>query len=176
MQHAYINGFFPQADGTIVRVYEETTFGTPEAKLVWEGRPDSNGMVSFAVPRRLSGKQARLTAIGGRSLYVGTTLPVSRLGIFHTVTLQLDRVTNPGLHDLGLPHGWGVESQRTIQGLYRSAKYKNYVLTAVFIVVTVASPFIGLAADGYPGLAAGCGLSIASLLLGNYATGFSRGL
>lgn len=176
MQHAYINGFFPQADGTIVRVYEETTFGTPESKVVWEGRPDSNGMVSFAVPRSLFGKQVRLTAIGGRSLYIGTTLPVSRLGIFHTVTLQLDRVTNPDLHDLGLPHGWIVASQKTIQELYRSVKYKNYVLTAFFVLITAVGPFIGLAIDGFPGLAVGCVLSIVSLLIGNYATGFSRGV
>lgn len=46
----------------------------------------------------------------------------------------------------------------------------------IFAFVTIASPFAGLQIDGMAGLAAGCVLSIASLLLGNYASGFSRGL
>jgi len=75
-----------------------------------------------------------------------------------------------------LPPNWFVTSQNVVTNLYREAKHRNYLLTTLFIFVTVASPFIGLQIDGLPGLAAGCVLSVASLLLGNYASGFSRGL
>jgi hypothetical protein len=176
MPQAYINGFPTEDDGTIVRAHDGATFGTSEAKLLFEGKPGKDGLIRFDLSRSLVGKKLQLTAIGGRSKYIGTTLPISRLGVFHTVFLQVDRALGHTEQDMNLPSNWFVESQKVIAGLYREAKYKNYLLTAFFSVATIASPFIGIYIEGFPGIAAGAFLSIGSLLLGNYASGFSHGL
>lgn len=176
MPHAYINGFPTEDDGTIVRAYDGATFGTSEAKLLWEGKPGKEGLVRFDLGRTLIGKQLQLTAIGGRSKYIGTTLPISRLGVFHTVALQVDRALGYTEQDMNLPPNWFVTSQNVIANLYRAAKHKNYLLTAFFSAATIASPFVGIYIEGFPGIAAGAFLSVGSLLLGNYASGFSRGL
>ena len=176
MPHAYINGFPTVDDGTIVRAYDEATFGTSEAKLLWEGSPDKNGLVHFDLSRTLIGKQLQLTAIGGRSKYIGTKLPIGRLGVFHTVSLQVDRALGHTEQDMNLPANWFVASQNVIANCYREAKHKNYLLTAFFSVATIGSPFIGVYISGFPGVAAGAFLTVGSLVLGNYASGFSRGL
>lgn len=176
MPHAYINGFKPYDDGTIVRVYEDNSVGTGKSVLLWEGKPTTEGMVAFDVRRGLICQTLRLTAAGGESKYLETKLPVSRLGIFHTVQLEHDRTifpNGPGVPALPVSQ---VSAQATIQTLHRNAKYRNYLLTAVFATATVGSVFIGLLIDEIPGLAAGAGLTIASLVLGNYASGFSRGV
>jgi hypothetical protein len=180
LTHAYINGFLTEDDGTNVRAYDPATFGTDKAKskLLWEGKPDKDGMVDFELDRALIGKQLKLTAAGGLSIYIDTTLPITRLGVFHTVFLQIDRVKEGAEHGkhLPLPPNWFVTSQNVVANLYRKAKYQNYLLTVFFIIATIGSPFIGLQIVELAGLAAGCVLSVVSLLLGNYASGFSRGL
>jgi hypothetical protein len=176
MPRAYINGFPTKDDGTIVRAYDAATFGTSEAIILWEGRPGKDGLAHFDLSHALIGKQLQLTAIGGRSKYIGTTLPISRLGVFHTVALQVDRALGHTEQDMNLPSNWFVTSQNVISNLYRDAKHKNYWLTAVFSAATIAGPFIGIYVEGFPGIAAGAFLSVGSLLLGNYASGFSRGL
>ena len=45
MPHAYINGFPAEDDGTIVRAYYGATFGTNDAKLLWEAKPSKEGRV-----------------------------------------------------------------------------------------------------------------------------------
>ena len=176
MPHAYINGFPTEEDGTIVRAYDGATFGTSGAKLLWEGNPGKDGLVHFDLSRTLIGKTLQLTAIGGRSKYIGTILPISRLGVFHTVALQVDRALGHTEQDMNLPSNWFVTSQNVIANLYREAKHKNYLLTAFFSVTTIASPFVGSYIAGLPGIGAGAFLTVGSLLLGNYASGFSRGL
>ena len=176
MPRAYINGFPNEDDGTIVCAYDGTTFNASDAKRLWKGKPDKDGLVHFDLSRTLIGKQLQLTAIGGRSKYIGTTLPISRLGVFHTVALRVDRALGYTEQDMNLPPNWFVESQGVIANLYREARHNNYLLTAVFSVATIASPFVGLYIKGFSGLVVGCVLSVGSLLLGNYASGFSRGL
>ncbi len=176
MPRAYINGLTIEDDGTIVRAYVRAD--DAKAKLFfWEGKPDKDGLVAFKLNRALIGKQLQLTVAGGRAKYIDTKIPITRLGVFHTVSLQIDRAllgyTEQGML---LPPNWSVTSQNVMANLYREAKHQNYLLTALFSLVTVASPFVGLQIDGLLGLAAGCVLSVASLLLGNYASGFSRGL
>jgi hypothetical protein len=133
-------------------------------------------MVRFSLPRALIGKSVQLTAIGGRAVYVGQELPVSRLGVFHTVSLQLDRAIHPNPDRPWLPINWLAQSQFVIRSLHREAKYRNILLTALFAVFTVCSVFVGLAIEGLPGLAAGAALTVAALFFGNYASGFSRGI
>lgn len=176
MPHAYINGFKSYDDGTIVRVYEDNSFGTGKSVLVWDGKPTTEGMVAFDVRRGLIGQALRLTAVGGESKYHGTKLPVSRLGIFHTVQLEHDRAIFPNGPSMPALPDSHVSAQAAIQTLHRNAKYRNYLMTAVFATATVGSVFIGLAINGVPGLAGGAVLTIASLMLGNYASGFSRGV
>jgi hypothetical protein len=176
MPHAYINGFKSYDDGTIVRVYEGNSVGTGKSVLAWDGKPTTEGMVAFDVSRGLVGQALRLTAAGGESKYHETRLPVSRLGVFHTVQLEHDRVIFPDGPSRPAPPDSHVNAQGAIQTLHRNAKHQNYLMTAVFAIATVGSVFIGLAIDGISGLAVGAVLTIASLMLGNYASGFSRGI
>jgi hypothetical protein len=176
MPTAYINGLPPQ-DGTNVAAFSAEDWGqTERAEAVWRGTPNESGMVTFFLPPRLIGKSIQVVVIGGRAEYLGQRLPVSRLGVFHTVSLRLDRTIYPDSREPLLPPDWFVQSQSAIHRLHRHAKYKNYIMTSAFAIATVASVYAGLLIDGLPGLAVGAGLTVASLGLGNYASGFSRGL
>lgn len=175
MPEAFINGFLPQDDGTVVRIFESATFGQPGARLIWEGQPDRTGMVQFSLARSMVGQSIHLTAVGGQSKYYATTLPVSWLGVFHTVFLEHDRVLHPDSTLSVRSRDQQVTAQQKINVLYRSARYRNYATTFVFAIATVASVFVGLLIEGLPGLVTGALLTITSLVLGNYASGFSRG-
>ena len=176
MPRSYINGFKPYDDGTIVRVYKDKLVPTAKSELLWEGKPNTDGFVAFDVYPRLIGQVLRVTVAGGESKYHEIRLHVSRLGVFHTVQLEHDRVLFPNGPSQRSPADYHVAAQATVRILHRQARYKNYLTTGVFAVATIGSVFIGLAIQGLPGLAAGAALTIASLLLGNYASGFSRGV
>lgn len=176
MPEAFINGFLPQDDGTIVRVFDAASFGHPGATLIWEGRADTTGMVKFSLVRAMVGQSIHLTAVGGLSKYYAVTLPVSWLGVFHTVSLEHDRIIHPDSPLSVRSRDQQVAAQQKINDLHRSAKYRNYATTALFAIATVVSVFVGLLIEGLPGLVTGALLTITSLALGNYASGFSRGI
>ena len=69
-----------------------------------------------------------------------------------------------------------ASAEARVHASHRKARYKNYLLTSAFAVATVGSVYVGLAISGVLGLAAGAALTVASLLLGNYASGWSRGV
>ena len=176
MPNVYINGFKAYDDGTTVRVYEVNSDKTGKSVVLWEGKPTSEGMVTFDIRRGFIGQALKVTAAGGESKYLEMKLTVRRLGIFHTVQLEHDRLIFPDGPSLPTPPNSRVSAQETIQTLHRNAKYKNYVMTAVFALITVGSVFIGMAIDGVLGTAVGAVMAITSLVLGNYASGFSRGI
>lgn len=174
MPMVHIDGFLPGDTSTSVRVYDAASFGTSDARKLWEGTPNATGSVRFEIMRLMVGKSIQLTAVGGPAKYYGATLPVSRLGVFHTVNLEFDRVLhgnqNPFIPELR------TAAEARVQASHRQAKYKNYLLTTLFAIATVASVYVGLLISGIIGTAGGAALTIASLLLGNYASGWSRGV
>ena len=171
----WVNGFLPFADGTIVTAFDASTFGTEHAVAIWTGTPDANGMVSFRIARRMAGRALAVVAVGGRAQYLRDEVPVTHLGAFHTVSLRLDRVMHGAAEDLRAPTDWPATSQRRIQDIHRHARYRNYLLALVFAIATVLSVFVGTVIDGLGGIFAGASLTIISLVLGSYATGFLRG-
>lgn len=173
MPNIYIDGFLPGDTKTSIRIYDSAAFGTENACELWAGSPNSAGFVSFKLSRSMVGRSIQLTAVGGEAKYYGVTLLVSRLGVFHTASLEFDRVLHSGENPF--TPKLQQEAEARVLKLHRNAKYNNYFLTLIFAVATIASVYVGLLISGIFGLAAGALLTIVSLLLGNYASGWSRG-
>jgi len=174
MPMVHIDGFLPGDVDTSVRIYDASSFGTSAACELWAGIPGATGSVRFELPKSMIGKAIQLTAVGGLAKYYGVTLPITRLGVFHSVNLEFDRVLHSGQSPF-TPALRTVAEARVLAS-HRQAKYRNYALTVLFGLATVASVYTGLLISGVAGLAAGAALTITSLLLGNYASGWSRGV
>lgn len=174
MPNIHIDGFLPGDTRTSVRIYDAVSFGTADACELWAGNPDATGSVRFEVSRSMVGRSIQLTAVGGKAKYYGATLPVSRLGAFHIVSLEFDRILHSGQNPF--TPKLRTEAEARVLASHRQAKYKNHLLTTIFAAATIASVYVGLLISGIPGLAAGATLTISSLLLGNYASGWSRGV
>lgn len=174
MPMVHIDGFLLGDVDTSVRIYDASFFGTSTACELWAGSPGATGSVRFELPQSMIGKAIQLTVAGGLAKYYGVTLPINRLGVFHSVNLEFDRARHSGQSPFTPALRAAAEAR--VLASHRQAKYRNYALSVIFGLATVASVFIGLLISGIAGLAAGAALTITSLLLGNFASGWSRGV
>lgn len=174
MPTVHIDGFLPDDTSTLIHLYDAATFGTSAPRVLWAGSPDRTGSVRCKLGRSMVGESIQLVAVGGKAKYYGARLPVSRLGVFHTANLELDRVLHNGQNPFTTEFRCAAEER--VLASHREARYKNYLLSVVFAVATIFSVYVGLVIPGILGLAVGALLTLTSLFLGNYASGWSRGV
>ncbi len=100
----------------------------------------------FEPPKSMIGKAIQLTAVGGPAKYYGVTLPITRLGVFHSVNLEFERVLHSGQSPFTPALRAAAEAR--VLASHLQAKYRNYALTVLFGLATVASVYIGLLISG----------------------------
>ncbi len=177
MLPAYINGMPPDGElKTKVVIYDGRTWPGSGAVKLWEGKTDENGTVHFTLPRQLKNKHIHLWVMHDHFEHLSEDISVTELGLFHTVNLTIcvlhDRAGALAIN----PQEAYRNGQVVMRDIYRSAKYRNYIMKVSFPIVTVSAAFIGWFVAGIEGLAIGCLLAIASLLLGSYANGYEKGI
>jgi len=177
MLAAHINGMPPDGEiETKVIIHDGRTWPGSGAVKLWEGKTDSNGEVHISLPKDLKNKHIHLWVMHDHFEHLSEEIPVTDLGLFHTV-----RLTISTLHDRVKPLAINPQEayklgQFKMRDLYRKARYRNYFIKFVFPIISVAAVFVGWFIAGIQGLAIGCVLSILSLLLGSYATGYEKGI
>ena len=166
-------------DGNIktkVIIYDGTTWPGSGAIKIWEGNTDENGSVHFLIPKELKNKHIHLWVMHKHFEHLSEDVKVSDLGLYHTVRLTIC-ILHTRIEPLAIdPQEAYKNGQIDMQNLYRNAKHKNTLTTFIFPIATVAAAFVGWFSAGIVGLAIGCALTIASLLLGSYAIGYKKGI
>lgn len=160
---------------TKIWFYDEQTYCTNDAILLYEGKPDNDGIVECAIPKKY--KEIRFIAMPDMLNEISEPLKTTSLGIFHTVKLSLDMGICSGTEKM--PFNL-TELHRTSQERmrkdYRNAKHKNWFFKGVSALATVVAAFIGWFIAGIWGLVAGCVLAIIVILLSDYASGHKKGI
>ena len=160
---------------TKVWLYDEQTYCTNEAILLYEGKPDHDGIVECVVPNKY--KKIRFLAMPDMLNQISEPLKATSLGIFHTVKLSLDMGICSGTEKM--PFNLAElhrSSQEKMRKDYRNTKHKNWLFKGVSALATITAAFIGWYIAGILGLVVGCVLTIVVIFLGDYASGHKKGI
>ncbi len=116
MLKCYINGFVSSScRKTLIRVYDDASFGTAEAQAIFDGYQDRDGLISFELEDQYSGKPICVVAVDMQQKYLKVTLTPQRDGLYHTVYIEPElRETRKSI---GFPADWQEVSQANLDSL-----------------------------------------------------------
>ncbi|MEM7564425.1 MAG: hypothetical protein AAF353_15455 [Pseudomonadota bacterium] len=163
----------------LVAIYLSRKYNTPEAELLFEASPDSNGTIDREISDEYIGEKITIVLCDLKFEFINIEKMVDELGVYYTFNLKKDYCYNGREVERSELDSINTEemnnsAQDSMREHIRNSKYDNKFIRYGSMLLAFGAPLVGLTVAALPGVFIGIAVSTLLYFYTPFITGAKK--